>query len=386
MKKIAIIHPQLIEGGGSEAKALYLAEALKDEYEVTLLTLYSSSLNRLNECFGTNLTSSEIRIIEHPLANFFRNFRYFDAIRGAIFARFCRNFIDSFDLIISTYNIMNFNKGGIQFIADFSFSDELRRNLAPQKQGLKKIFYNKNILREFYLSFCKFLSGSSSNDFRENLTVANSNWGAKILRKEFGIESKVIYPPVAEEFMHIPWDKKEDGFIYIGRIVPEKRIDFIIEVLDRVRREGFDLHFHIIGPLYNSTYAEYLKKLSKTKGDWIKLEGAKFGEEKQEFLSGHKYGISAHPNESFGISVAEMIKAGEIVWVPRGGGQTEIVNNEDLLYNNFEDAVSKIIAVLKDDKKQKILRIHLAKQAKKFSAERFKKEVKELVEDYFRNE
>jgi len=38
MKKIAIIHPQLIEGGGSEARALYIAEALKSEYDITLIT------------------------------------------------------------------------------------------------------------------------------------------------------------------------------------------------------------------------------------------------------------------------------------------------------------------------------------------------------------
>ena len=103
-------------------------------------------------------------------------------------------------------------------------------------------------------------------------------------------------------------------------------------------------------------------------------------------LAEHKYGISTHPNEAFGISAAKMIKAGCIVLVTKGGGQAEIVNHQNLLYSNLEDTVAKIIAILKDDKKQRILRTHLAKQAEKFTVDKFKKEVKKLVKNYFKNE
>jgi len=377
--KIGIIHPQLIAGGGSEARALYIADALKNEYEVTLLTLYSSDLDKLNECFGTNLQYEEIRIIEHTFSNFFRHFYLFDALRGAIFARFCRNFIDSFDLIISTYNIMNFNKRGIQFIADFSFNDNLRREFDSSN---KSIFYGENLLRRIYLSLSEKLSGVSRKNFKKNLTIANSKWSAKVMQEVYGLDCPVIYPPVIGNFPEVKWNKRNNDFVYIGRLSPEKRIGFIIEVLDMVRKQGFDFNLHIIGRLDNSTYVRKLKETSQGKGTWIKFEGLKYKDEKMKLLSKCKYGISARPKEPFGISIAEMVKAGEIVWVPNGGGQVEIVNHPDLLYNNIEDAVNKIEKVFKDETLQiKILK-HLAKQAERFSTERFKVEIKNIVEQF----
>jgi len=384
-KRIGIIHPKLIEGGGSEARALYIAEALKNNYNITIITTYLTSLSSLNEYYGTSLTPKDIKIIGHPFSPFLKRIKYFNAIRGALFSRFCKNIAGSFDLLISAYNVMDFGKEGIQFIADFSFSDKLRRKFTPRKQGLKNSFYNENVLRKIYLSFGHFLSGISQEGYKKNLTIANSKWSAEVLRKKFGIESEVIYPPVVSGFPVVPWDKKKNGFIYIGRLVPEKKIDFIIEVLDKVRKCGFDIHFHIIGPLDNSTYVKYLKRIVKMKGDWIKLEGAKFKKDKQKLLAEHRYGITAHPNEAFGISIAEMVKAGCIVWVPDGGGQAEIVDSKKLTFKNNDDAIQKIAKVLKSNKLQEELKKHLKKQSLNFSAEIFKKEVKKLVKNYLEN-
>lgn len=381
-KKIGILHPHLIEGGGSEARALYMAEALKDNYDITIITTYTSGLKRLNHCFGTNLTSKDVKIIKHPLSYLFKRFKGFDAIRGSIFSRFCLNFIESFDLIISTYNTMNFNKLGIQFIADFSFSDRLRRKFDPTKRGLRNLIYDNNFLRRLYLLIGRVISGVSSDGFRKNLTIANSKWSARIMKEEFGIDCRVIYPPAIGKFPEIPWNEKEDGFVYIGRLGPEKRIEHIMEIIEAVRGKGWNLHLHIIGSLYNTKYVRKLKKLSKSKGKWVKLEGAKYGEEKKDFITRHKFGISGRQNEPFGIAVAEMVKAGCIVWVPKGGGQTEIVNQPLFIYNNVEDAVNKIEKVFKDETLQVELREHLAKQAERFSTERFKVEIKSIVRQF----
>jgi glycosyltransferase involved in cell wall biosynthesis len=81
-----------------------------------------------------------------------------------------------------------------------------------------------------------------------------------------------------------------------------------------------------------------------------------------------------------------MIKAGWIVWVLKRESQMEIVNHPLLIYNNVEDAVNKIEEVLKDETLQVKLREHLASQVEKFSVNKFKKEIKELVGDFFGNE
>ncbi len=384
--KIGIIHPHLIESGGSEAVALYIAEALKKKYEVILLTAYAAPLEQLNRYYGTSLTSDEVKIIEHPYSIFLRRIKAFDAIQGALFSRFYKKFSDTFDLLISAYNKVHCMNKCIEFVADFSFNDKLRRKYNPPMKGIKALIYGGNFLRKTYLLISRILGGGSKYHFSKKLTVSNSKWTAKIMKEQLGINCRVIYPPVIGEFPEIPWNEKEDGFVYIGRLIPKKGIDFIIKVLEKVRIKGWNIHLHIIGPLENTHYVKYLKNLVKKKGKWIKLEGAKYNEEKQYFLARHKYGISAHTNEPFGISVAEMVKAGCIVWVPDGGGQIEIVNHPDLIFVEIDDAVDKIIAILKDDKKQRILRTHLAKQAEKFTVDKFKKEVKKLVKNYFKNE
>ena len=53
------------------------------------------------------------------------------------------------------------------------------------------------------------------------------------------------------------------------------------------------------------------------------------------------------PTEAFGISVAEMVKAGAIVFAPNNGGQTEVINSPDLLFSGADDAVRKICSLFK---------------------------------------
>jgi glycosyltransferase involved in cell wall biosynthesis len=382
--KIAIIHPTFFKTGGSEATAAYIADALQNDYEVSLITIFKTKVDQINKDYGTRL-SKGIKIITPHRLYIPVLVRNVDAIRGALFARFCRRFINSFNLLIYGYNVMDLRGKGIQFIADLCFDDKLRRKTNPAPTGVKAFFYRGSILRKIYLRIISFLSGERKDGFKKNITIANSKWSAEILKKEFDIESEVIYPPVTIEFPEIPWEKRKEDFVYVGRLIPKKGIETIIEILDKVREMGYDLKLHIIGPLDDTRYVRKLKKIAREKGGWIKLEGAKYKKDKVEFLAHYKYGISGRINEPFGISVAEMVKAGCIVWVPDSGGQIEIVSNENLTFKNIEDAVLKIEKVLKDSKLQEELRNHLKKQSLKFSAEIFKREVRKLIEKYFEN-
>ena len=105
--------------------------------------------------------------------------------------------------------------------------------------------------------------------------------------------------------------------------------------------------------------------------------------EKKKLIAQNRYGINGCLRDSFGISVAEMVKAGCIVFVPDGGGQTEIVNNLNLIYNSIEDAVEKIEFIIKNERLQIDLRSYLLINASKFSTEIFKNEAKKLVNNFF---
>ena len=110
----------------------------------------------------------------------------------------------------------------------------------------------------------------------------------------------------------------------------------------------------------------------------------KCGQKKNEIIVNHRFGISGCKNESFGIAVAEMVKAGCIVFVPNGGGQAEIVDHPKLIYENIEDGVQKIKDVLKNEKLQNNLREHLSLVSQKFSVENFQKSIKEIVSNFLK--
>lgn len=380
LERIGIIHPYLRVGGGSEARALWIAEALKDDYDVTLLTMGDPDLNALNSYYGTHLAPDQINILSFRIPRIFRH--GFDALRALKLYRYCKNRSSDFDLMISTYNVMDFGKRGIQFIADFSFHDRLRRILHPKKGGIN-IFYRKSPWRWAYIMLARFLSKSSENGWKRNLTIANSEWSEKIISDTFGVQTKVLFPPVIGSLPDINWRERKNGFVAIGRLVSEKGFDIVIEILKSLRNKGHGIHLHILGPVEDRKYIKKLSNQIEGNEDWIFLEGQKFGHEKMDFMRRHKYGISGCRNEAFGIAVAEMVQSGMIVFVPDSGGQVEIVDHRDLAYENVEDASIKINKVLQDDQLQTELLRHLAVQGKKFSVEIFLSESKKLVQDFF---
>jgi len=383
MKKILIVHPELRPRGGSEARPLWIAQALKEDHEVTLISQGNIDFPLLNEAYGTSLQEKEVKKIELPYPSSI--FTRFDAYRSLPLIRYCQAKANEFDILISSYNVLDLKKRGIQFIADFSFSDRLRRKFNPQHGWFNKLKYEFSPLRAIYLKIAQWISRTSSSGWKHNLTVANSKWTQLILKAEFNINSEVIYPPVKSPDNKVSWEDREEGFVILGRISPEKKIEQAIEIVRRVRDylSHKNLHLHILGGSGpKSGYYEKLRTLTKNAQDWIFWEGPVFGPNKYAILQKHKYGLNCRPFEPFGIAVAEMVKSGCLVWVPKRGGQEEIVSHPDLIYNNLEEAVQKTIEVVENERRELLLRQHLAEQALKFSTEAFTKKVRNLISQF----
>ena len=378
--RAAIIHPHLTEAGGSEASALYTAEALEGDYRVTLITMGRPDLGRLNRYYGTHLSADRIAFVSFPIPAFARN--RFAALRSYRVSRYCRANASQFDLMISTYNVMDFGVKGIQFVADFSFDGYVRDRIGHDLRSLSRGPRTGRFIRRPYHWLARVLARRAGDGWKRNLTVANSDWTARIMRQSYGIEALRIYPPIVDVPSDIPWEDREPGFVFLGRISPEKNIESIIETLKNVRKNGQDIHLHVVGDSNDFRYKERIRTLCRQNGAWASWEGKMTGEEKTAFLSRHRFGISACWNEAFGIAVAEMVKAGCLVWVPEGGGQTEIVDRPELIFSGQEDAVRKIGHVLKDEDLQASLREHLGYRKKMFSVERFTREVRAIVSDF----
>jgi glycosyltransferase involved in cell wall biosynthesis len=199
----------------------------------------------------------------------------------------------------------------------------------------------------------------------------------------FGIESRLLYPPVAGEFPEVPFEEREAGFVCLGRMVPEKRVEVAIEIVSKIRCSGHpEVHLHLVGGIGESAYGRELRRLCARNKDWLFCEGTLWGEGKKRLLSGHRYGIHARGKEPFGIAVAEMVKAGCITFVPNDGGQVEIVDHDALTYSSVDDAAKKILAVLESAELQQSLRVHLSRVGGQFSAEAFMGGLRDATADF----
>ncbi|MGA7871730.1 MAG: glycosyltransferase family 4 protein [Candidatus Binatus sp.] len=360
------------------------AEALKRDFETSIVTSSTLNLGAMNEFYGTSLGEEEItlrRLVTPPLL---ARLSGAAALRGAFFQRTVRSIADEYDMLISGYNLCDFGAPGIHRISDFSWDEELRTKHDPAPSGIRGIFHRHLWLRRAYLALGRRVQMSSSRNLfsGEDLILANSQWTAQILRDRYGAASEVLYEPVTGEFPDVPRERRSDDFACIGRISPEKRIERMIRMVGVVRSRGHNVRIRIIGPLDNSPYSKRIGSLALGHPEWVLLEGSRAGEDKLRILTDCRYGIHARKGEAFGIAVAEMVKAGCITFAPAEGGPAEILDHDSLLYRDEDDAVEKICAVLSRPALQASLLEHLWRQAEKFSAENFMRDFRAAVEKF----
>lgn len=359
-KKIAVLHPILISGG-AESLCLYMVEALVDDYDVTIFTLFGYPVKQLDEIYGTNLCGKNLKInyIFPPwMKEALMSFRPSLNLRQNVLLRHYKRFADDFDLSISTYNEMDFGRKGIQYIHN------------PEYSRRKKQY--------------DLISGYDEERMKHNITITISRWSAVNIKRIYSIDAAVIYPPVPSDFPPVAWDKRDNGFVCAGRLSTDKRLDRAVEVIKKVREKGHDVHLHICGVGGQKDAEAAIRRLQRENSSWLFLHKMLNRSEYCELLAGHKYGLHMKKREDFGIVVAEMVKAGCVIFVSNLGGQMEIVGGDpSIIFCSEEDLVKKITYVLDNKAAQKEIRMRLAGQAGLFSAEKFKKEIREFVNGYF---
>lgn len=367
MKKIAVYYPCFM-GGGAEAVGLWIIQALKDKYDVTLFTLGQINLEKLNSMYGTSILNQEIKI-KTILPKFVDTICYFLMAKNTdintaflhILIRIFKQNSHKYDLVISAYNAMDMGQIGIQYIHWI------------------KVIEGKPFHRK--------ISAFSQEKLVQNISVVNSDCVGKYVQNHYGIHANVVYPPVVIDTPDIPWTAKEDAFICSGRIVEPKQPHKVINILKKVRERGFDIKLHITGgggSFYEWRYTNLVKKMVQENSSWVTLHENLPYQEYIKVLANCKYGIH-FKKEPFGISIAEMIKAGAIPFVRDEGGQVEIVgeNNQELFFKSEEEAVEKIIDVLSNTATENQLIASLNNQRKLFSTQRFMSEINDVVTAYF---
>jgi len=376
--------------GGGEVVTAWMLQALRGDYDLSLLSWTKSvELDEINRVFGTALTQGDFKLLGPPpplraVFDFVAKLRpEHEFQKACLLYRLARRMNSDYDLVISASDEMDFGRPGIQYVHYPSFKSLYESEKGTVSQG--------RIVRwwRLFSQRCRpwrILSGLSFDGVKENFTLVNSDWTGDVVGQLYGIETQTVYPPVAGEFSDVGWEQRKNRFVCIGRFVPHKRLEMVIEILGAVRALGHDVALKLIGLVWNDApgraYYRTILELAR-EHPWVSVAEKIDRRELAEIVSQSRYGIHAADSEPFGIAVAEMVRAGCIAFTGRVGGQAEIIGQDErLLFGTVEEGVEKIVAVLNSPPQQLILRQQLAGRGTLFDSVRFVSRFREAVRQF----
>lgn len=378
-----MVHPKLKAAGGGNVVAAYIVEALAREYSVSTLSWEPADIDTLNQLYGTSLNSSKLTVLATPLfLRFLDKFSpWLSPFRYAILLRICKKVKDKYDVIVSVNNEADFGCRGIQYIHDLPYAVHGRPQL-----GIKMLFpFHLWVLFKGKYRPWMVVAGFSYHRMKNNLTLVNSEWTGCKISEVYGFKCITVHPPAPGFYPFSPWEERENGFVCVGRISPFKRLERLVEIVGAVRSQVHDVHLHIIGTSDDPKYHQQLLSIVR-ECSWVSLHENVSREELTKLIVAHRYGIHGMEKEPFGIAVAEMVRGGCIVFVPRGSGPAEIVGGcEQLLYDNVEEAVVKILRVIGNNEEQMFLREYLDTRKVLFSTKKFVSSIQRVVRQFLSN-
>ena len=202
--------------------------------------------------------------------------------------------------------------------------------------------------------------------------IAISENVRKRIKKYYGRESEVIYPPVDINKFEIRNSKSETNskyFLVVSRLVAYKRIDVVVRAFNKL---GFPLK--IIG---SGRAEKGLRKIAQGNIEFL-------GNLTDEDLIGYYQGCQAlifPTDEDFGLAPLEAQACGKPVIALKSGGVLETVvegKTGEFFYPQTSEALASVV-VRFDASKYDIK--DCRRSAERFSKESFKKKFKKFVEE-----
>lgn len=379
--RVLFVQPSAQPPGGGNGVIAWMLHALQDDYDVSLMTLERFEVASINRFYGTRIDAGKVRTMRalpglYPLLA--RVPLSLSLLKASLLTRSLGAARERFDVVITANNEANLRGRGIQYV-------HFPTHLYPRPAVDVRHAYHHRLLLDPYHALCKRLSGADYEAIARNVTLVNSDWtGVQMARAYPGVATTTLYPPVAGDFPDVPWEEREPAFIAVGRLSTEKDYDRIFDIVGAVRKRHPGLRLHIVGTRDDGNrYAERVLARAEAERSWVTVHENISRAELVTLLSRQRFGIHAMAEEHFGMGVAEMVRAGCVVWVPDGGGQVEIVGRDErLVYRSDAEAVAKIGAALEDERCAAALREHLRPYRERFSEQIFVRHFREVVRDF----
>lgn len=377
--KIGIYNANLHTMGGGEKHIGVVAEFLSRNHQVEFICSEDVDKEVLSKKLNLDLSKVGIRPLglehDHPQYgevskeyDFFINCTYFSNLesqckQSAMLVWFPRIWPRKFPAVIKniTYSLL---KNTI-----YRFTEDT---------GI-------NSLNRFYLSQKNFVD---SRRFLKtyDLFIANSKYTQKWIKREWGVDSDILYPPIdVDEFLP---GEKSNILLSVGRFFVHSHNKKQLEMI-RVFKKMFDksdvvknYEYHLCGSVHHDELsAQYLQQcIKEAQGYPIYIhENIEFNDLKTLYakasLFWHASGMGENPKkfpdrfEHFGMTTVEAMSAGAVPIVIAQGGQVEIVEEgkNGFLWNTEEELMNKTIKVMKDKDLLKNLSKEAIISSKKYS-------------------
>ncbi len=359
MTKIAIVHDYLKEIGGAERVLMTLQEMFPDA------PVYTSY--KFPEYWGEFRGFGEVRESWGRYLPFLPKFiSYYTILSPLFFKSFD---LSDFDLVIvsqtggyfpngvkvgSKTKLITYCHTPPRFLYGYQTATKER-----EKWYWKPISLIANhILRMVDFNFAQ----------KPDLFIANSKNVAERIKKFYRRESVVVYPPVTmPNVEYLMSNTKKDYFLIISRIVGSKGLELLYNL-------GKKYKIIVAGRAIGKGGEEIVQKLKENNIEYL---GEVSEEKKWQLMSEAKAFLCLSRDEDFGISPVEAQMCGTPIIAFNAGGYPETVvpNKTGILFNDYE-GLSKAIT---DFEKIKFDKKYIINHAKKFSKEKFVKEIEKIV-------
>jgi glycosyltransferase involved in cell wall biosynthesis len=334
-KKIAILTPTFSHYSGIDRVVEQQAnEYSKNGSEVTVFALEASIKPK-----GCGLG-----ILRMPKSLFLqRLYRLFFFLDFMKISRTAKKLKD-YDLIISHQYPMN-----------------LIASKAKEKYNVRYVYHNHGIgyselfstpFERFYMKLFGFFNKLSLKNADEAVSV--SNFLREELKKEAGIESKVIYNKTGKRYKKGIDGKKirkklgiknnEKLLFFIGRLSPHKNIHTLLEIFSIVNEEMPNTRLLIAG---KPTFRKYFMELKKMANKSVIFKESINDKELPNYYAACDLYVTASLWEGFNLPIAEAQACGKKVVAFDIGSHPEVVKDGALIKNKdidlFADAVIRLL-------------------------------------------
>ena len=367
--KIALVHDQLNEFGGAERVLLALSEIWP---QAPIYTAYYKKGSPAWERFkGKDIRPSWVQSIPGFASKLASPLRF---LAPDIWNSFD---LSGFDVIVgssSWFITKGFEKKGNAIEVCYCHTPPRWLYGYPtsvdwQRYAIVRIY---GTLVGFFMRHYDFAAAQRVNYF-----IANSLETKKRIQKFYRRDATVIYPPINLP----PANKVERGnyYLIVSRLVGGKGLTLAFEAAKLLK-----IPLKIVG--VPAGYSTEYERLKKEANGLIEFLGYVSDTELSRLYAGARGFLALAVNEDFGMTPVEAMSMGTPVIGFRGGGYTESVTDgktgilfDDYSVDGLVGAIHKFEKIKKDWSKECIV------QARKFSKERFQKEIKKFIEEKMRN-